>query len=763
MFKKRVLPILLSLALIASSALSVAYAVDASQEPETTPTADELVTAEGVELNKTAEPNGKGGYTITMEAYTTGEVKTEVRDVPLDIVMVLDVSGSMDEYLTVGSKNDLSQLNTEYGGAEGVYRYGWGALSVPMRYKNGKWQYWAVLGWLDIDYSFAFTDVNISKINALKISSKVFLDQVAEKSEATGVDHNVSIVKFAGNKRDTIGNDTYYDVGTCNYSQIVTDFTDPNSAKGFIDQLESGGATSSDYGMQHAQALINQIDPNRDSNKVVIMFTDGEPTHWNTYEQKVANDTISASKELKEKGTTVYTIGVFEGADDTVPMPSNVGNVNKYMHYVSSNFKNAESLGNGGVPTYPTDSSYYLAASSASELDEVFQEISEGISTPDIHLDASTIIKDVITPQFTVPTDSEVRCWTQDATGQKDGENYIFENDTNPINATVTVDSATRTVNITGFNFDENFVTTDDKDASEPGVDHGRKLVIQFDVKPVNGFFGGNGVLTNGSESGIYSGDGKLVENFVNPTVDVPIQYDFGTQNDEIWLGQAADLSKLLLPEPEGYFIDGVNNAFVNLTFKMLDPAGELVGTRTIKAGEPLDDTLNDWVWEDNASDGYPALDETTKYTITCDVTASVEDPDGVENIHLVDNATVTVIGGSLTIKKTGGAPGERYVFNIYQGEVTGDPYMTVAVTNGGSTKITGLAAGTYTVVEDTKWSWRYENKTQEAEINATTPERTVAFENKQDNDNWLNKYEWVINDQVSGKVEASEVEGSEA
>lgn len=164
----------------------------------------------------------------------------------------------------------------------------------------------------------------------------------------------------------------------------------------------------------------------------------------------------------------------------------------------------------------------------------------------------------------------------------------------------------------------------------------------------------------------------------------------------------------------------------------MLDPEGKLVGTRTIKAGEPLDDTLNDWVWEDNASDGHPALDETAKYTITSDVTPSIEKPDGVTNVHLLHPATVTVIGGTLTISKTGGAAGERYVFNIYKDEVTDVPYMTVAVTNGGSTKITGLDAGTCTVVENTDWAWRYSDEmTKTVEIDAEETNQTLAFENK--------------------------------
>lgn len=91
------------------------------------------------------------------------------------------------------------------------------------------------------------------------------------------------------------------------------------------------------------------------------MFTDGEPNHQNGFDTTVANSAIASSKSIKDAGATVYTISVFEGSNDTVPMPSNASNVNKYMHYVSSNFKNAESMDNAGIPTYPTDSSYYLA------------------------------------------------------------------------------------------------------------------------------------------------------------------------------------------------------------------------------------------------------------------------------------------------------------------------------------------------------------------------------------------------------------------
>lgn len=820
MFKKRVLPVLLSLALTATAALPVVYAVESSGEAEAEPAVYEPTFADGVELNKTAVPNDKGGYTITMEAYTTGVVETMEKTVPTDIVLVLDQSTSMAEEIDIGNKTYYNELWSYTNFVTSVF-YSDNLYCLDSgQYCKVSIAFDGVLGFGTYTYSFvdssgqshSYTSDNfwgrppaqlgdlyiqrvansrISKTDALKDAVGNFYNQV--QASASGEDglfgtdddihHRIAIVGFASKTESSwtgssakntevfIG-DTAYNYASNNkhYNEALQDVATTTGQENIpksINELDADGDTYSEYGLEMANEILKYSDPDRQ--KVVIMFTDGytAPAGTDDINYGMSDRAIGQAANIKARGASVYTVGIFDGANPEADIESgfNYGSdrsdaqlvaANRYMNYTSSNFPNAKDLKNGGTRS---SNEYYFSANDAGRLNEIFEQISESISKPTISLGENTVIKDSITPYFTVPDKTDVHCWTQDATGTKTGDVFDFsEEHGDAPNVNVSVED--RVVNITGFNFDENFVTTDDKDDSEQGVDHGRKLVIQFDVQPVEGFLGGNGVPTNGDESGIYAGDGKLVENFVNPRVDVPIQYDFGTQDDTIWLGEKADLASLLLPEKEGYNIDGSSNAFVHLTFKMFDPEGNLVGTRTIRAGDPLDNMLNDWVWEENANDGHPVLDERTEYKITCDVTPINKGSQTFEPI--THPATVIVLGGTLTIHKTGGADGERYVFNIYKENTAGAPYMTVAVLNDGTTKITGLTAGQYIVVEDTTWSWRYKGTREEVTISAENHDAKVSFENQQDNHNWLNKYDWAVNHQKGGgSVESTG--GSEA
>lgn len=816
MFKKRVLPVLLSLALTATAALPVVYAVESSGEAEAEPAAYEPTFADGVELNKTAVPNDKGGYTITMEAYTTGEVETTLKTVPTDIVLVLDQSGSMDEKINVGDRTYYNELwsswnivarwyedlyalgeNGEYrevkvsGGILGIaYKYTYTFVDTGEEYtSNAPWG--AIPDEIGQLYIKRTENTTISKLEALKDAVGAFYNQV--QASASGEDgqigtsddihHRIAMVGFASGKEEfwgtEIANNTELLIGDEEYNyaneadryynralQDITTTTGQQNISSSINNLDADGATHIDLGMEMANKVFenNPISPEEERNRVVVVFTDGTPGDFDTdstaTKNGYANSALSQAKSMKDDGVSIFSVGIFDGADDSAAVDTTTSNwndsrtVNRFMHYLSSNYPNAMSMTNGGNRT---SSTYYFSANDAGRLNEIFKQISESISKPTISLGENTVIKDFITPYFTVPDEADVQWWTQDATGTKTGDVFEFREEHGDA-SDVDVSVAEGVVNITGFNFDENFVTTNDKDDSEQGVDHGRKLVIRFDVQPVDGFLGGNGVPTNGDASGIYTGDGQLVENFVNPTVDVPIRYNFGTQDDTIWLGEEADLASLLLPEGAGYDIDGVNNAFVDLTFTMTDLAGKVVGTGTILRDQTAEDLS--WEWADDTNDGHPVLDATTEYKIACDVTPINK---GSQTFAPITHpATVTVLGGTLTIHKTGGADGERYVFNIYKGNTAGDPYMTVAVLNDDSTKITGLTAGNYIVVEDTDWSWRYQDTRREVTISAENHDAKVSFENQQDNHNWLNKYDWAVNHQKDdGYVENTG--GSEA
>ena len=197
-------------------------------------------------------------------------------------------------------------------------------------------------------------------------------------------------MKFAGDNRDTIGNNTYSQDGNrYNYSQVVTDLTaydqsNVSEATNKIDSIVAGGATAADRGMAHAAAVLKGregtwnkpglVGARKDAQKVVIFFTDGEPNHQNGFEPKVANDAISQSRSLKQDGTLVYSIGVFAEADPS----DTTKNFNAYMHGVSSNYPNATSYRNLGSRVEKSD--YYKAATDAAELNGIFQEISDEIN-----------------------------------------------------------------------------------------------------------------------------------------------------------------------------------------------------------------------------------------------------------------------------------------------------------------------------------------------------------------------------------------------
>lgn len=494
----------------------------------------------GLVLDKKAEKDGDF-YKITLEAFVTGAIKISTQTIPSDIVLVLDVSGSMgntsnnDPYITVGSKDDTSGLDSKYGGAKGIYQFnswGWN----DMRFYNGEWQYKSLLsGWKRLDSAWFGSDVRIKKIDALKISTQNFIDQVEDKSvdeNGNVIDNRVAIVKFAGDKNNTVGND--FETGSnYNCSQIVKGLTSVNTGasdlRATITSLRHGGATSADYGMQYAETILNGIDSTRKSNRVVIMFTDGEPNHSNGFDNKVANTTIGTSKNIKAGGATVYTVGIFNGADDSIPISSNASNMNKYMHYVSSNFKNAENLANPGAPTYPEDKnqSYYLAADSASKLDEIFKNIAENIETggASINLGADTEVRDIVSEYFDMPANANaIDVYTADYEGYDAEGNRVFDDaNRTPYNADIVVDSDTKAVKVTNFDYSSSDNCVTDKTANGTTTYSGKKLIIEFDVTMRDGFWGGNGVPTNGNASAVYDKSGNLVKKFDVPHVNVPI------------------------------------------------------------------------------------------------------------------------------------------------------------------------------------------------------------------------------------------------
>ncbi len=278
-----------------------------------------------------AVKDGESDFLTTLSAISSTS-DTTISGKPLDIVMVLDASGSM-KYDMDGAENRMTALKSAAN----------------------------------------------SFISAIDTQNQ----SITDKSKL----HQVAIVKFAGKKTDKVGNNTY-DGGT-NYSQVVSGLTEckgknTETLKSKVNDINYGGATQADFGMEFAQKLLN--NGRTDAKKIVVFFTDGSPTSSNGFQASVANSAINSAKSLKANGADIYTIGIFDGADPSaVPTAEGTSSENKFMHAVSSNYPAASSsisfwrewTINFGARA--ENANYYKSATSAAELEKIFEEISGSI------------------------------------------------------------------------------------------------------------------------------------------------------------------------------------------------------------------------------------------------------------------------------------------------------------------------------------------------------------------------------------------------
>ena len=431
-------------------------------------------------------------------------------------------------------------------------------------------------------YTYTNQEPCTPRIDALKSAVNGFIDNVGRLSP----DSQIALVKFAGNKSTTVGND-WYNSGSYNYSQIVKGLTTVDGSgktelQTAVNALGAGGATRADYGMEHAQSIITNSG-NNGHNKVVVMFTDGTPTSGNTFEANVANNAITASKGIKDAGATVYTIGVFAGADGTpVTSWNGVSNENKYMHLVSSNYKNATDMDTPGDATYPEGGkSYYLSAADQGQLENIFQQISNETGGSSVQYGTETVIKDIVTPYFTMPTNTtDIQLYTAKSSGNTNNWEPRESFD-----GSVTIQD--NTVSVSGFSFKDNWCGNHTA-SGQTTFHNGKKLIIEFTVSPRAGFLGGNGVPTNGANSGVYH-DNQLVGEFPKPTVNVPIQDVTVTAEDKnVYLrgtvtesdcktGATAKCNGVdLLNESEYIGENAWKAAYVNITTTVTKPTDSL-------------------------------------------------------------------------------------------------------------------------------------------------------------------------------------------
>ena len=306
------------------------------------------------EKHKRIKKNDDGSYTVNVDVKGAVNSTTVTTTQPIDFTLVLDVSGSMDDPM---SKTDRTK-----------------------------------------------------RLDALKEAVKAFLDEAANTNTEAGSELvRVGLVKFAGNEKNGIGDDTYRSGGyTYNYSQIVSDLTaDMNGLKNKVSKLKAAGATRADNGFNLAAKMMGSA--RTDAKKVVIFFTDGSPTSSSGFEGKVANKAVEAAKELKDGGATVYSIGVFSGAD-----PSSIqGNENQFMHAVSSNFPKATKYNQRGEGNIKAG--YYKSATNASELNAIFDEIERSETTTSAY--TKVTMEDTLSGYVEL-ADSNYKVVAKDASGK---------------------------------------------------------------------------------------------------------------------------------------------------------------------------------------------------------------------------------------------------------------------------------------------------------------------------------------------------------
>lgn len=533
---KQALALVLALVMALSLVALPSFAADEDSTGTGTAVTGGSTNTPGLELRKVYDPSTG---LLTLEAYATGSTTTTTSTAPVDIVLVLDVSGSMDESIVSYTYTPVYEINSDgtyyYQDANGQYRqayycdgeyyYSWrenGTNHTPGWYTENHQSWGQCQGESGTRLTpktsadstgtqfYTRTQPTTKKIDALRSAVNGFIDSVAAKS----ADSQIAIVKFAGDKRDIVGNDTYREDGyTYNYSQIVknlttVDATGADALKTAVSALRAAGATAADYGMQHAQTIITGA-ANNGRQKVVVMFTDGEPNHNNGFSNSVANAAISASKAMKNNGNgaTVYTIGCFGGTPGS--------NVTDYMNYVSSNYPNATSMTNAGTKA---SDNFYKTVGSTADLDAIFQEISQTAGGATLTLGSETVLKDVVSEYFDLPENasSMITAQSYSCTGFDADGHPTWSDTPDTASYTVTVDG--RNVSVTGFDYSANWVGKD----TTTGVMHtpGKKLVVTIPIED-NGTGMGT-VPTNGTDSAVYDKDGKQVCPFAQPTAYFP-------------------------------------------------------------------------------------------------------------------------------------------------------------------------------------------------------------------------------------------------
>ena len=497
-----------------------------------------------------------------------------------------------------------------------------------------------------------------TRLNALKNAATTFANAVAAKAAgadgdistpADNVNHRIAVVGFAsgqyyngtnynyGNTEVFVGSNQYK-YGSAAQGQYGNAFQDMNTSTGVgnvsasIGALSAEGGTLINLGLEMGNGIFgaNPIAEGEKRNRVVIVFSDGVPG-WKGYDSNTANSAITQAGTAKNTyGATVYSIGIFPGADATSAGNQNGNETEKanwFMQRVSSNTQ------------YPQSPSYYLSAADAGTLNSIFQQISDQIETGGTTstLTSDAVVKDIISPQFTLPagtTAANITVETYACTGKNANDDYTWSNNNSTMGATASISGDQ--VNVTGFNFSENYVGTVTEGDSV--TYRGHKLVISFKVQPKAGFLGGNEVYTNTS-AGIYengSAENPLLT-FDRPTVNVPIKDVTVTAKDknvylkgEVTADQLKDGSEISVGDvkldlskaadtDKPYGLDSWQTEYVDITVTVKDKDGNVISDKldnlTDDTTYTVEVTVTPKTTGSTGSAGTPATEKSGKNT----------------------------------------------------------------------------------------------------------------------------------------------------
>ena len=602
----------------------------------------------GMKTSKTVTGPVNGYYTISLESFATGATTVTETATPVDIVLVLDVSGSMDEDLNVYSytaRNSQPYSYNTYGNNTYYYLYegeyyqvyrssgsnGTGGNNQRRLYFDvGNTRYWltgttvtttqpegvanGTTIWTGVLYNRVSTSSG-SKMDALKDAVQTFVNTVHHNAlydskdtpRGTPLSNQIAVVKYAmnqfvnsngivqststnpanANSRDVLTPGNHFS-GGYNATEVLVGFTDVSTNDGVnsvmgvgtavgVNDLDGAGATASDFGMTKAWYLLNQDSiKNRESNKVVVLFTDGSPTHQNNFDTNVAGRTIAWAKDIKDDfDATVFTIGVFDEETD---------NIRNYMNWTSSNYPNAtgwNAAGSGGG-----DKGFYQNASGA-DLDEIFKAVAHAAGAADATAGASTQVRDVVSNSFILPTGDaagitiKVADVTSNGLGWEDPEEVDLDYEITTV--TTSTGEEHQQLMVTGFEYTKADTYDADGFTITPGnwvgeryrssTDKywaGKKLIIEFKVQANGEATGGDGTATNHPDSGIYvqefnedgtpkvDGDGNPIYHRVNqydvPHTPLPVLLKI--QKDGLRTGESATF-QVFRARPKGWNDEG--------------------------------------------------------------------------------------------------------------------------------------------------------------------------------------------------------------